>query len=145
MLKDIISVAAIESGVEEPAARHAVGIILNAAQRQGGDLIERIFAQVPGARTLSASTATREGAPRGPIAQLIEQTPGGRQHVTFDMLFRLQRAGLGHAEISSLMNTLSRVLGKRFSLGETALIAALFEGSAPAIESENPGRSSAVA
>ena len=57
MLKDIISVAAIESGVEEPAARHAVGIILNAAQRQGGDLIERIFAQVPGAVTkVAAST-----------------------------------------------------------------------------------------
>lgn len=145
MLKDIISVAAIESGLEEPAARHAVGIILNTAQRQGGDLIERIFAQVPGARTLAASTATREGAPRGPIAQLIEQTPGGRRHVSFDMFLRLQRAGLGHGEIAALMTSISRVLGKRFSLGETALLAALFEGSTPEMPEEDQGRSSAVA
>ncbi|RIJ23424.1 hypothetical protein D1224_03930 [Henriciella barbarensis] len=145
MLKDLISVAAIESGLEEPNARHAVGIVFNAAQRQGGDLIERIFAQVPGARTLSASTAKLEGTPIGAIAQLIEQTPGGRQHVTFDMFLRLQRAGLGHSEIASLMSTISRVLGARFSLGETALIAALFEGSTPAIPADDHGRSSAVA
>lgn len=145
MLKDIISVAAIETGLEEPVARHAVGIVFNAAQRQGSDLIERIFAQVPGARTLSASTATREGAPLGPIAQLIEQTPGGRRHVSFNMFLRLQRAGLGHAEIAALMSTLSRVLGTRFALGETALIAALFEGGAPEMPEEDQGRSSAVA
>lgn len=145
MLKDIISVAAIETGLEEPVARHAVGIVFNAAQRQGSDLIERVFAQVPGARTLWASTATREGSPRGPIAQLIEQTPGGRRHVSFDMFLRLQRAGLGHAEIAALMTSISRVLGTRFSLGETALLAALFEGSTPEMPEEDQGRSSAVA
>lgn len=102
MLRDLVKSAADETGLTQARAREALGIIFNAAERQGSDAAEALFRKIPGARTLSARTGSDIGAATGVIARLIEQTPGGRRHVAEGMLRALHGQGLGHAEIGKL-------------------------------------------
>lgn len=132
MLKDLIRQVADGAGLEEEAAREAVGVVFTTADRQGACLIEKVFAQVPGARTLAASTAARQEMPAGPIAKLIEQTPGGKRHVALDMFARLHALGLGHMQVSRVVTLIGSWAGATFALSDTALLVDLFESDAPA-------------
>ena len=129
MLKDLIRQVADGAGLEEEAAREAVGVVFTTADRQGASLIEKVFAQVPGARTLAASTAARQEMPAGPIAK---QTPGGKRHVALDMFARLHALGLGHMQVSRVVTMIGSWAGATFALSDTALLVDLFESDAPA-------------
>ncbi|MEO0465575.1 MAG: hypothetical protein AAF216_03455 [Pseudomonadota bacterium] len=103
MLRDLIRHVAQETGTPQDKAREALGIVLNAADRQGSPFADALFKRLPGARTLAARTGSEIGAPNGTIARLIEQTPGGRRCVAGLMVSKLQDAGLGHREIGMML------------------------------------------
>lgn len=134
MLKDLICNAAHAAAIDEAYARHAIGLIFNTAERQASPLIERVFAEVPGAHTLSAATGQREGVAQGPIARLIEQTPGGRRHVTLTLFSRLHASGLGHGEIAAVMACLGQFLEARFNASAATMISDLFSNMDPVAE-----------
>lgn len=107
MLTQLIKTIADTLSLEETKARRALGVLLNAADRQGASFAETMFRKLPGSRTLAASTGDDIGAATGVIARLIEQTPGGRRHVAAGMISELQNIGLGHREIGQLLPTVS--------------------------------------
>ena len=107
MLRDLVRSVAVETGITQAKAREALGIILNAAERQGSPFADELFSRLPGARTLSARTGSEIGAPNGVIARLIEQTPGGRRAVAQEMIGNLQACGLGHKEIGMMLPAIS--------------------------------------
>ncbi|MBR9833684.1 MAG: hypothetical protein GYB42_00480 [Alphaproteobacteria bacterium] len=116
MLKNMIKSAADATGLTQASARHAIGIVLNTAERQGSPLAEAIFRKMPGARTLSATIGAETGAATGVIARLIEQTPGGRRHVGEGMFTSLHKAGLGHAQIAKLLPTISQYMQTTYGM-----------------------------
>jgi len=99
MLDTLISHVATIAGIESNTSRDAVGIILNAAERQGAAFADAMFEKVPGARPLAATMGAEVSAATGEIARLIERTPGGRRHVTAMMISDLQARGIGHQAI----------------------------------------------
>ncbi|MCI4645487.1 MAG: hypothetical protein MRY64_11955 [Hyphomonadaceae bacterium] len=103
MLRDLIRHVATETGITQARAREALGIIMNAADRQGSPFADALFKRLPGARTLSAKIGSDIGAPTGTIARLIEQTPGGRRAVACGMIERLQGCDLSHKEIGLML------------------------------------------
>ena len=116
MLKNMIKTVADATGLSTAKAREAIGIVLNTAERQGSPLSETIFRKMPGARTLSATTGADLGSATGVIARLIEQTPGGRRHVSEGMFANLHRAGLGHKEISKLLPSICAYMRQTYGL-----------------------------
>ncbi|MFN7054302.1 hypothetical protein [Hyphomonas sp.] len=102
MMTDLTAHIANTSGLGEPQARQALGIVLNAAERQDSALASTVFRAVPGARQLAARAGSDIGAPTGEIARLIEQTPGGRRRVVAQMFSALHALGLSHAEIAAI-------------------------------------------
>ncbi len=116
MLKNMIKLAADETGLDVAGARTAIGIVLNTAERQGSPLAETVFRKMPGARTLSATTGAETDAATGVIARLIEQTPGGRRHVGEGMFTSLHKAGLGHAQIAKLLPSISAYMKTQYGM-----------------------------
>jgi len=102
MLNAFVKHVAVATGLTPGKARCALGIVLNAAERQGADMVTELYRKMPGARTLSAKIGADNGAATGVIARLIEQTPGGRRSVTEQMIRLLHQQGLGHAGIGAL-------------------------------------------
>ena len=107
MLSELIKTTATTTGLDETQARQALGVLFNTAERQGAPLIEKVFSRMPGARTLSATTGAQTGASTGTIARLIEQTPGGRQHVSLSMFTKFHEIGLGHSQVAQLLKCVS--------------------------------------
>ncbi|WP_018148047.1 hypothetical protein [Henriciella marina] len=142
MLNALIDETAKRADIDEATARRAIGIVLNAAERQGSEMIETVFAEFPEMRRLSVITAREEKTPTGSIARLIEQTPGGRRHVALDMVSRLHKLGLGHKAVAEIMAATGASFGSHFSRSESALLADLFENTESVPET---GRDSAVA
>ena len=103
MLKDLVQQSAEKLEISPEDARQAIGILLSTIERQGTSQIEKVFSRMSGARTLAAATASTSGLATGPIARLIEQTPGGRRHVAMSMFSRLHKLGLGHGQIADLL------------------------------------------
>jgi hypothetical protein len=116
LLTDFVKHISTETGMSQKKARAALGIVLNAAERQGADLAAHIYREMPGARTLSARMGAEVGAATGVIARLIEQTPGGRKAVAEQMLRDLQKEGLGHTEIGSLFPAIGKFTESAFGL-----------------------------
>lgn len=116
MLSDFVRYVASDTGLSEAKAKAAIGIVLNAADRQGTPFASEIFERVPGARTLAANTSAEIGAPTGVIARLIEQTPGGRQAVTEQMVRNLQKVGLGNNEIGALFPAIGAYADSAFGI-----------------------------
>ncbi|GGB78527.1 hypothetical protein [Henriciella pelagia] len=116
MLNDLISTTAKTTGLDEASARQALGVLFNTAERQGAPLIEKVFSRMPGARTLSATTGAQTGAATGTIARLIEQTPGGRQHVSLAMFSKLHEIGLGHKQIGQLMGCVGSYMESTYDI-----------------------------
>lgn len=102
MLAEFIKHIASDTGLSQKKAKAALGIVLNASDRQGTPFAGEIFERVPGARTLAAAMGAKVGAATGVIARLIEQTPGGRQAVAEQTIRNLQKEGLGTREIGAL-------------------------------------------
>ena len=116
MLKNMIKSAAEATGLTQVKTKEALGIVLNTAERQGSPLAEAIFCKMPGARTLSATTGSEQGAATGLIARLIEQTPGGRRHVGEGMFTALHQAGIGHKEIGKLLPAISQYMQTTYGM-----------------------------
>lgn len=102
MLNAFIKHVSKATGLPATTAEAAIGIILNAADRQGAPLADEVFERVPGARTLAAQMGAEIGAATGVIARLIERTQGGRQAVAEQVIRDLHRAGLGNQEVGLL-------------------------------------------
>nr|WP_321359264.1 hypothetical protein [uncultured Hyphomonas sp.] len=107
MMNDLTAHIAKSSGLAEPDARAALGIVLNAAERQASPFASAMFTTLPGARALSARTGSEIGAPVGEIARMIEQTPGGKRRVAREMITALHAIGLDHQHIGALLPAIS--------------------------------------
>lgn len=107
MLNAFINEVARAAGLTEDKASEALGIILNAADRQGAPMADEIFERIPGARTLAATMGSQVGAPTGVLARLIERTQGGRQAVVERLLADLHELGLGPSQIGRLFPAIS--------------------------------------
>ena len=107
MLTDITAHIAKTNGLSDSTAKQALGIVLNAAERQESPFATAMFKTIPGARTLAARTGSDIGAPTGIIARLIEQTPGGKRIVAQSMISELHKIGLDHKAIGHLLPSIS--------------------------------------
>lgn len=116
MLNDITAHIAKTNGLSDETARQALGIVLNAAERQESPFASAMFRTIPGARTLAARTGSDIGAPVGVIARLIEQTPGGKRVVAQSMIAELHAIGLDHKDIGHLLPSISTYMEKRHGL-----------------------------
>ena len=116
MLKNLIRHIETETGLPQAKARAALGILLNAADRQGSALAEDLFATLPGARPLAAKVGEEVGAATGEIARLIEMTPGGRRYVTTQMIRSLHNIGLGHETIGKILPALSGYMQDTYNM-----------------------------
>lgn len=134
MLTDIVAHIARTNGLEETTAKQALGIILNAADRQGSPLATHMFKALPGARALAARTGSELGAATGEIARLIERTPGGRRVVTRGMLRSLQKTGLDNQAIGDLMPTIGAYMEEVFNIPSLGHLGDLLGTDAEATE-----------
>ena len=116
MLDTLIGHVATIAGIETSTSREALGIIMNAAERQGAPFAEAMYEKVPGSRTLAATMGAEVGAATDEIARLIEQTPGGRRHVTAMMILDLQARGLGHKMIGAILPAISNFAEQKIGL-----------------------------
>lgn len=116
MLSELISHVAKKNGLTDETAKTSIGIILNAAERQGTDFADAVFQTLPGARALSARIGSDVGAATGVIALLIEQTPGGKRHVAQKMIQDLQKIGLDHKAIGHLLPSISAYMETAYGL-----------------------------
>ncbi|MEZ6001709.1 hypothetical protein [Hyphomonas sp.] len=107
MMNDLTAHIAKTSGLADPIAKQALGIVLNAAERQASPFATAMFTTIPGARALSARTGSELGAPVGEIARMIEQTPGGKRRVAREMITALHAIGLDHKHIGALLPAIS--------------------------------------
>lgn len=111
MITEFIAHVSDATGLPSETAEAAVGIVLNAADRQGMPMAEEIFERVPGARTLAAGMGGQIGAATGIIARMIERTPGGRVVVAEQVVRDLHRIGLGNHEIGRLFPAIGTYAG----------------------------------
>jgi hypothetical protein len=116
MLSEFVTYIASDTGLSQQKAKAALGILLNAAERQGTPFASEIFERVPGARTLAASMGAEVGAATGVIARLIEQTPGGKRAVTEQTIRNLQKEGLGNNEIGALFPAIGAFVSTAFGI-----------------------------
>lgn len=123
MLKEFVKHVATKTGLNEAQSRFAIGVVLNAAERQGSAFSEFLFQKIPGVRTLSAQAGSDIGAATGVIARLIEQTPAGRSAVAFQMVTDLTRNGLGPNQIGELMPSISEFAKARLGYRGTGHLA----------------------
>lgn len=133
MLKDLVKAVADETGMTQKKTREALGIVLNASERQGTPFTTELYKKIPGARTLAAKAGDETGAATGIIARLIEQTPGGRMAVATTMIRNLQKAGLGHSEIAGIFPAVSQFCEAKYGLKGFANLGDIL-GSADAVE-----------
>ena len=116
MLKDLIKHVSSGTGLSQTQARSALGIVLNASERQGSSFTDELFRKMPEARDLADTAGEKAGAAVGVIARLIEQTPGGRMAVATSMIRNLQKDGLGHTEIAGLFPAIGGYCEKTYGL-----------------------------
>jgi len=140
MLDTLISHVATIAGIEIKASREALGIILNAAERQGAPFADAVFEKVPGARPLAATMGADVGAAIGEIARLIERTPGGRRHVTAQMISDLQARGIGHQAIGEILPAISSFASEYLGLDEFGHLGDLLGTEGEPITSEELAR-----
>ncbi|MEO0721666.1 MAG: hypothetical protein AAFY43_05915, partial [Pseudomonadota bacterium] len=67
MLKDLVRHTAEATGLTQSKTKAALGIILNAAERQGSPFADKLFERIPGARPLAAKAGAQTGAATGVI------------------------------------------------------------------------------
>jgi hypothetical protein len=134
MLAEFVQHVAMETGLAPKTARVALGVVLNAADRQGAGFAQEIFERVAGARTLAAKAGSDAGVPTGVIARLIEQTPGGRKAVAEQMLQCLVKEGLGPNQIGALFPAISSFALSEFGVRGVGHLGDILGGQAVAGE-----------
>jgi hypothetical protein len=102
MLDELVRRIAARAQMSRADAETALGLVLNASDRQGGAFAEGLFTRVPGARALAARAGAEAGMASGVIARMIERTPGGRRVVREKLFSALHERGLGHGRIARL-------------------------------------------
>lgn len=113
-------------GLPVERAEAAIGIVLNAADRQGAPMADEIFERVPGARTLAANMGAQIGAATGVIARLIERTPGGRMAVAEQVIRDLHKQGLGTKEIGRLFPAIGKYVESAFGVSGVGHLGDMF-------------------
>lgn len=131
MLTELVKHIAAQAGLTQNQAAAALGVILNASDRQGAGLAALIFERIPGARTLAAETGAEAGAPSGVIARLIERTPGGRMAVLHQTMAVLHAHGLGPRQIGSILPAISEFCEARLGLRGVASLGDMFGSATP--------------
>jgi hypothetical protein len=126
MLSAFIDEVSRTAGLSEAKARAAIGIVLNAADRQGAPIADEFFERIPGARTLAAQMGGEVGAPSGVLARLIERTPGGRMAVVERLMSDLHVAGLGPHEIGRLFPAIGRFSQSAFGVAGVGHLGDIF-------------------
>jgi hypothetical protein len=116
MLNAFIKQVSKSTGIPADKAEVCIGMVLNAAERQGAPIADELFERIPGVRTLAANMGAQVGAATGVIARLIERTPGGRQAVAERLIRDLQREGLGHKEIGRLFPAIGKYAESAFGV-----------------------------
>ena len=116
MLNDLTAHLARHNGLSEEIARKALGLVLNAAERQASPFATSVFRTIPGARALSARPGSDIGAPIGEVARMIEQTPGGKLVVAQSMISELHKIGLDHKAIGQLLPSISVYMDEQHGL-----------------------------
>lgn len=116
MLSSFIKHVSKAVGLPAEKAEAAIGIVLNAAERQGAPIADEIFERVPGARTLAATMGAQVGAATGVIARMIERTPGGRIAVAEQVIRDLHKEGLGNTEIGRLFPAIGKYAESAFGV-----------------------------
>ena len=116
MLNDLIAHISKNNGLEKTIATQALGIVLNAADRQGSPFAPALFKAIPGARALAARTGSDLGAATGTIARLIEQTPGGKRVVAQRMITNLHGIGLDHKAIGHFLPSVASYMEAEYGL-----------------------------
>ena len=107
-------------------AEAVIGIVLNAADRQGTPMADEIFERVPGARTLAANMGAQIGAATGIIARLIERTPGGRMAVAEQVIRDLHKQGLGTKDIGRLFPAIGSYAESAFGVSGVGHLGDMF-------------------
>ena len=126
MIRDLVKHIETETGLSHTKARAVIGIVFNAADRQGSPMAEEVMTTLPGARTLAAKIGEEIGASTSEVARLIEKTPGGRRYVRTQMIRSLHSIGLGHDVIGKFLPALSSFMRDQFGHEGFATIGDLF-------------------
>lgn len=126
MLNAFVKHVSKSTGLSFETAEAAIGIVLNAADRQGAPMADEIFERVPGARVLAANMGAQVGAATGVIARLIERTPGGRMAVAEQVIRDLQRQGLGNKEIGRLFPAIGKYAESAFGVSGVGHLGDMF-------------------
>lgn len=129
MIRDLVKHIETETGLSHSKARAVIGIVFNAADRQGSPMAEELMTTVPGARTLAAKIGKEVGASTGEVARLIEKTPGGRRYVRTQMIRSLHSIGLGHEVVGKFLPALSGFMQQNFGHEGFATLGDLFGSS----------------
>ena len=149
MLNAFVKHVSKSTGLPFETAEAAIGIVLNAADRQGAPMADEIFERVPGARVLAANMGAKVGAATGVIARLIERTPGhpvgrhafertpgGRMAVAEQVIRDLHKQGLGNKEIGRLFPAIGKYAESAFGVSGVGHLGDMFgatTSSAPAV------------
>jgi hypothetical protein len=126
MLSGFIKHVSKTVGLSAEKAEAAIGIVLNAADRQGAPIADEIFERVPGARTLAATMGAQVGAATGVIARMIERTPGGRIAVAEQVIRDLHKTGLGNKEIGRLFPAIGKYAESAFGVSGVGHLGDMF-------------------
>lgn len=126
MLSGFIKHVSKTVGLPAEKAEAAIGIVLNAADRQGAPIADEIFERVPGARTLAATMGAQVGAATGVIARMIERTPGGRIAVAEQVIRDLHKQGLGNREIGRLFPAIGKYAESAFGVSGVGHLGDMF-------------------
>lgn len=126
MLNAFVKHVSRTTGLPFKTAEAAIGIVLNAADRQGAPMADEIFERVPGARTLAAQMGSQIGAATGVIARLIERTPGGRMAVAEQVIRDLHKEGLGTKEIGRLFPAIGKYAESAFGVSGVGHLGDMF-------------------
>jgi hypothetical protein len=126
MLNAFINEVSKTAGLTHAKAEAAIGIVLNAAERQGAPIADEFFERIPGARTLAATMGSQIGAPTGVVARLIERTPGGRMAVVERLMADLHSVGLGPTEIGRLFPAIGKFSQSAFGVSGVGHLGDIF-------------------
>lgn len=126
MLSDFINEVSKTAGLTPAKAEAAIGIVLNAAERQGAPIADEFFERIPGARTLAAKMGHQIGAPTGVLARLIERTQGGRLAVVERLMQDLHAAGLGSNEIGRIFPAIAKFSQSAFGVSGVGHLGDIF-------------------
>ena len=78
MLSAFINEVSKTAGITRAKAEAAIGIVLNAAERQGAPIAAEVFERHPGARPRAAPSGAQTGPPTGVRARRLQRSAGRR-------------------------------------------------------------------